>query len=152
MTSSLWAQVAWGEHPWRQSHPESWLNTGPGRLGTRPLEIFPECHSVTSDLGYKSDLCPFYILPSKDFKHSMSPPKSKCSHNPLHFPWKEKEKKSQTASTVYLQCTSAKPLRRRFPPNGWMSRECHLSNGAAFMIAAFPANGSPVRLAGARGT
>lgn len=150
MTSSLWEQVARGEHPWRQSHPESWLNTGPGRLGTRPLEIFPECHSVTSDLGYKFDLCPFYILPSKDFKHSMSPLKANAATT--HCISREKKKKSQTVSTVYLQCTSAKPLRRRFPPNGWMSRECHLSNSAAFMIAAFPANGSPVRLAGARGT
>lgn len=110
MTSSLWAQVARGEHPWRQSHPESWLNTGPGRLGTRPLEIFPECHLVSSDLGI-NPICvhSIYFHPSTSI--TQCPPKSKCSHNPLHFSWKEKKK-----ITVYSLSPVHQRTQHPFPP------------------------------------
>lgn len=118
MTSSLWEQVARGEHPWRQSHPESWLNTGPGRLGTRPLEIFPECHSVSSDLGYKSDLCPFYILPSKDFKHSMSPLKANAATT--HCISREKKKSWQC-----LQFISSAPRQNPCEGVSRQTDECH---------------------------
>lgn len=122
MTSSLWAQVARGEHPWRQSHPESLIKNRARSPRNQTTGDFPRVPLGKFRPGYKSDLCPFYILSSKDFKHSMSPLKANAATT--HCISREKKKKKKITDKV-PQFISSAP--RQNPCEGFSRQtdECH---------------------------
>lgn len=112
-TSSLWAQVAWREHPWRQSHPESWLNTRPGRSrGNQTTGGFPTVPLGKIRPGYKSDLCSFYIQVPQSLPVPLMQQANAATTDCISSE-KEKKRKSLTVSTVYPKRKSTRSILSR---------------------------------------